>query len=287
MSVRRAVVSGQFYESSPDSLIRQIEWCFLHELGPRALPRSEASPERVSLGFVVPHAGYMYSGPAAAHAYYTLSMERRPAAVVLIGPNHTGVGPSVSVYPGGFWETPLGRVPVDSELAKLIADNSKFARLDTTAHEYEHSLEVQIPFLQYTLKKEFSIVPVTILNQTPRVAEDLARSILSAIRASMRDPSDIVVIASTDLTHYEPHDVAYRKDQLVIERIVQLDPEGLFKVIVDRDISMCGPGGTMVLIYLARALNSRGARLLKYITSGDVTGEKSWVVGYAAIQVHR
>ncbi|MEM1834926.1 MAG: AmmeMemoRadiSam system protein B [Sulfolobales archaeon] len=287
MSVRRPAVSGQFYESSSDALVRQIEWCFLHNLGPQAIPKAEASPERVSLGFVVPHAGYMYSGPAAAHAYYALSMERKPKTIVLIGPNHTGVGPSVSVYPEGHWETPLGRVPVDSELAKLIVGSSRFARLDTTAHEHEHSIEVQIPFLQYVLKHDFTIVPITILNQTPRVAEDLAKSILSAIQLSKRDPQDVVVIASTDLTHYEPHDIAYRKDKLVIERIVQLDPDGLFRVVVEKDISMCGPGSTMTLIYFAKALNSGGARLLKYFTSGDITGEKNWVVGYAAIQVLR
>ncbi len=285
MSVRRAVVAGQFYEGSPDRLVKQIEQCFLHRLGPGALPKAEPSPERTSLGFVVPHAGYMYSGPVAAHAYYSLSLERRPATVVLLGPNHTGMGPSVSVYPEGFWETPLGRVPVDSELAKLVASNSRFARLDTAAHEYEHSLEVQIPFLQYVLKDGFSIVPVAILNQTPRVAEDLAKAILSAVRASGRDPSDFVVIATTDLTHYEPHDVAFRKDQLVIERIVRLDPEGLFKVVVEKDISMCGPGSSMTLIYMAKELNAKGAQLLKYATSGDVTGERDWVVGYASIRV--
>ncbi len=285
MSVRRAVVSGQFYEGSPDRLVKQVEQCFLHRLGPQVLPKAEPSPERASLGFVVPHAGYMYSGPVAAHAYYALSLERRPTTLVLLGPNHTGIGPSASIYPEGYWETPLGRVPVDSDLAKLIASGSRFAKLDTTAHEYEHSLEVQLPFLQYVLKRDFSIVPITILNQSPRVAEDLARAVLSAIRASGRDLSDIVVIATTDLTHYEPHDVASRKDQLVIEKILQLDPEGLFRVVVERDVSMCGPGSSMALIYMARALNAKGARLLKYATSGDVTGEKGWVVGYASIQV--
>jgi len=287
LSVRKPLVSGQFYEGSPTGLVRQIEWCFLHNLGPQVIPKGEGSQERVSLGFVVPHAGYMYSGPAAAHAYYALSMEKKPRTIVLIGPNHTGVGPSVSVYPEGFWETPLGRVPVDSELAKLIAGSSRFARLDTTAHEYEHSIEVQLPFLQYVLKEDFTIVPITILNQTPKVAEDLAKSVLSAVQLSKRDPNDILIIASTDLTHYEPHDIAHRKDQLVIERIVQLDPDGLFRVVVEKDISMCGPGSTMALIYFAKALNAGGARLLKYFTSGDITGEKSWVVGYAAVQVLR
>lgn len=285
MSVRRATVSGQFYEGRPSDLIKQIEQCFLHELGPQALPRAEASRERTSLGFVVPHAGYMYSGPVAAHAYYVLSLEKRPSTIILLGPNHTGVGPSVSVYPEGFWETPLGKVPIDSKLAKLIVGNSRFARLDASAHEYEHSLEVQLPFLQYTLKKDFSIVPIVILNQTPKVAEDLAKAVLTAVKESEKDLSDVVILATTDLTHYEPHEVAYRKDKLVIEKIVQLDPEGMFRVVIDREVSMCGPGGVMTLIYMAKAVNAKGARLLRYITSGDVTGEKSWVVGYASIQV--
>ncbi|MCX8184313.1 MAG: AmmeMemoRadiSam system protein B [Sulfolobales archaeon] len=287
LNVRKAVVAGQFYESNSKKLMEQIRQCFLHELGPRELPKTEISPKRASLGFVVPHAGYVYSGPAAAHAYYTLSLEKKPTSIVLVGPNHTGIGPSVSIYPDGLWETPLGRVPVDAELAKLVIEKSRFARLDTTAHEYEHSLEVQLPFLQYIFGADFSIIPIAILNQTPRVAEDLAKAILSAIQTLKRDLSEIVVIATSDLTHYEPHDTAYRKDQLVIEKIIGLDPEGLFKVVVEKDISMCGPGSAMMLMYLARAVGAGGARLLKYMTSGDVTGERSWVVGYASIQILR
>lgn len=284
MSVRKPVVAGQFYEEDPKDLIKQIEGCFLHRLGPQALPVGEPSPNRVSIGFIVPHAGYMYSGPAAAHAYYALSQERRPSTVILLGPNHTGFGPAVSIYPEGFWETPLGRVSVNSQLAKLIADNSSFGKLDTSAHEYEHSIEVQLPFLQYVLKGDFTIVPITILNQTPRVAEDIAKAVMLTVESS---GADAMIVATTDLTHYEPHEVAYRKDQLVVEKILQLDPEGLFKVILDKDISMCGPGSTMALLYIAKKLGARGARLLKYMTSGDVTGEKSWVVGYASMQVLR
>lgn len=282
MSARRPVVAGQFYERDPERLRKQIEQCFTHPLGPGRLPSGEPGQERVSLGFIVPHAGYMYSGPVAAHAYYQLSLEKNPEVVVILGPNHTGVGPSVSVYPGGFWRTPLGDVPVDEQVATSIVDNSRFAKLDTSAHEYEHSIEVQIPFLQYTIRRSFSIVPVVILNQVPRVAEDLARSILKAAETLGKE---LLVIATTDLTHYEPHEVAYSKDRLVIDSILKLDPETMFKTVVERDISMCGPGSTMALLYLARALGSKGARLLKYATSGDVTGERDWVVGYASIQV--
>jgi len=282
VSVRRPAVAGQFYERDPERLRKQIEHCFTHPLGPGRLPSSEPGADRVSLGFIVPHAGYMYSGPVAAQAYYQLSLERSPEVVVLLGPNHTGIGPSVSVYPGGLWRTPLGDVPVDEQLAAAIVNTSHFAKLDTSAHEYEHSIEVQIPFLQYTIRRGFRIVPVVILNQVPKVAEDLAKSILKAAESLRRD---LLVVATTDLTHYEPHEVAYSKDRLVIDSILKLDPEAMFKTVVERDISMCGPGSTMTLLYMARALGSRGARLLKYATSGDVTGEKDWVVGYASIQV--
>lgn len=282
MSVRRPVVAGQFYERDPEKLRKQIEQCFTHPLGPGRLPSREPSVERVSLGFVVPHAGYMYSGPVAAHAYYQVSLERSPEVVVVLGPNHTGIGPSVSVYPGGLWHTPLGDVPVDEQLATAIVNSSRFAKLDISAHEYEHSIEVQIPFLQYTIRRSFSIVPVVILNQVPKVAEDLAKSILKAAESLRRD---LLVIATTDLTHYEPHEVAYSKDRLVIDSILKLDPETMFKTVIERDISMCGPGSTMALLYIARTLGSRGAKLLKYATSGDVTGERGWVVGYASIQV--
>jgi len=282
VSVRRPIVAGQFYEREPGRLRKQIEQCFTHPLGPGRLPSEEPSLERVSLGFIVPHAGYMYSGPVATHAYYQLSLERTPEVVVILGPNHTGVGPSVSVYPGGFWRTPLGDTPVDEQVATAIVDNSHFAKLDTSAHEYEHSIEVQIPFLQYTIRRSFRIVPVVILNQVPKVAEDLAKSILKAAETLGKE---LLVIATTDLTHYEPHEVAYSKDKLVIDSILRLDPEAMFRTVLERDISMCGPGSTMTLLYLARALGSKGARLLKYSTSGDVTGERDWVVGYASIQV--
>ena len=282
MSVRRPVVAGQFYERDPERLRKQIERCFTHPLGPGRLPSEELGQERVSLGFIVPHAGYMYSGPVAAHAYYQLSLERSPEVVVLLGPNHTGVGPSVSVYPGGFWRTPLGDVPVDERAATAIAENSRFAKLDASAHEYEHSIEVQIPFLQYTIRRSFSIVPVVILNQVPRVAEDLAKSILKTAETLGRE---LLVIATTDLTHYEPHEIACNKDRLVIDSVLRLDPETMFRTVVERGISMCGPGTTMTLLYLARTLGSKGAKLLKYATSGDVTGERDWVVGYASIQV--
>ncbi len=285
MSVRKPVVAGQFYEGTSEELLEQIKSCFLHSLGPQKLPSREPSPERRSLGFIVPHAGYMYSGPVAAHAYYALSQERRVPVVVLIGPNHSGVGPSVSVYPGGFWETPLGRVPINADLAKLIVEHSRFARLDTSAHEYEHSIEVQVPFLQYVLGEGFSIVPITMLNQTPKVAEDLAKAVLTAVQTLYGDLGSTVIVATTDLTHYEPHEVAYMKDKLVIDRILSLDPEGLFKTVLDREISMCGPGSTMTLLYVAKNLNARNVKLLKYATSGDVTGERGWVVGYASIQI--
>jgi AmmeMemoRadiSam system protein B len=272
-----------FYEASPDALRARIEWAYKHPLGPGSLPTPSTTRRRESIGFVVPHAGYMYSGPVAAHAYYRLALEGPAETYVIAGPNHTGLGTLVSAYPEGAWVTPLGEVEVDAELARAIAEHSEMVDLDEKAHVYEHSVEVQIPFLQHLFGNRFKIVPIVMWEQTPETARDLARAVYEAARALGRD---VVFLASTDFTHYEPHDVASKKDSEAIEAIASLDPERLFSVITEKNISMCGPGPVMALLYLARMMKGRSAQLLKYATSGDITGDRSSVVGYAAIRVY-
>ena len=281
MRIRYPVVAGYFYERDPESLRKQIEESFLHFLGPGSLPDVSKVRKRLSIGYISPHAGYMYSGPIAAHTYYMLAREGKPDTVVIAGPNHTGLGVGVSVMVEGIWKTPLGDAPIDSELAKTIVKNSEYAAPDELAHLEEHSVEVQIPLLQYIFG-DVRIVPIVLMLQTPSVAKDLAEAIYAASEKLGRD---IVFIASTDFSHYVPHEVAYKKDRMAIERILDIDPEGLYDTIERHNISMCGPGPVMTLLYLAKRYGVSKAELLKYATSGDITGDKELVVGYASIRV--
>lgn len=281
MTVRKPVVAGYFYEGKKEALIKQIEWAFTHKYGPGFIPRVSEVRNKESIGFVVPHAGYVFSGPIAAHSYAKLASEGKPDVFVLLGPNHTGAGEIVSVWDEGVWETPLGRAIVDADLAKEIINSSQYARPDKLAHYEEHSLEVQIPFLQY-LFKDVNIVPVSIMYQVPEISEDLAKSIF---KASSKLGRDVVVIASTDLTHYEPHERAVEKDKAVLDKIRSLDPKGLFDVVLRKNISMCGVAPVMTLLYYAMLSGSSRVEILRYATSGDVSGDKSLVVGYSAIRI--
>ncbi len=278
---RLPAVSGMFYESGASALKAQIEWAFKHPIGPGQLPQISKERKGVSKAFVSPHAGYMYSGPIAAHVYATIAQEGKAETYIIIGPNHTGYGEIVSIYPHGSWLTPLGEVRVDNELAYHIAKESSYANLDEKAHLYEHSVEVQLPFLQYLFESKFRIVPIVMYQQSPRLSKDLADAILSSIGKLKRD---VVVIASSDFTHYEPHSDATKKDMLAIEAISRLEADKLYTIINEHNISICGPGPIMTAIYYSKGKGAKKAELLKYATSGDVAGDKSSVVGYAALR---
>ena len=284
--VRGPAVSGYFYPADPSDLKKLIEESFLHHIGPGRIPSVSSVRNKLSTGFVVPHAGYIYSGPVAAHTYYYLAMEGMPETFIIIGPNHTGYGALVSVYPQGLWETPLGQVEVDAELARTIINNSNYAELDVHAHIDEHSIEVQIPFLQYLFGNKFKIVPIVLALQTPDVARDLAKAIYDSVAHLGRD---IVVIASSDFTHYEPHEVAMKKDLEAIKKIEELDTEGFYNTIRELNVTACGPGGIMVLMEYTKLVygDKARAKLLKYATSGDTSGDKSAVEGYASIRFYR
>jgi AmmeMemoRadiSam system protein B len=281
--VRYPVVAGYFYPSRREDLVKVVEWSFKHRLGPGSLPQVVEQGPRVAVGYVVPHAGYIYSGPVAAHAYYDLARDGAPQTLVILGTNHTGLGKPIAVYPSGEWQTPLGSLEVDEELGKKVVEYSDIADLDEEAHLEEHSVEVQLPFIQYIYGSRVKILPVVIGIHTPSVAADLAESILRAARELGRD---VVVLASSDFNHYEPHDVTVKKDEAAINKVIELDAQGFYNLIVERNISVCGPGGIMTLIEIARRTGAK-AKLLKYATSGDVSGEKSAVVGYAAVRVAR
>lgn len=279
MKQRDPIASGMFYPSDPGELKELMEQLFTHRLGPGRKPQQPSGRIAGVVGYVVPHAGYVYSGPVASHVYYDLSMRGLPDTIIIIGTNHTGLGAPVSVFPGGSWRTPLGELKVDEEVAKAIVENSEIAELDIEAHLEEHSIEVQLPFIQYIYGDSVTIVPVVTGIHTPEVATDLANAITISLEKTGRSA---VILASSDFNHYDPHEITVEKDQEAIQRILSLDVEGFYATILRRGVTVCGPGGIMTLMQYARRRGLR-PRLLKYATSGDVSGDKSFVVGYASI----
>ncbi|MEM1575278.1 MAG: AmmeMemoRadiSam system protein B [Nitrososphaerota archaeon] len=278
MSSRFPVVAGAFYPSSKDLLIKEIEKCFKHQLGPGKVPDKPIEYfSRISF-LISPHAGYVYSGPVAAHGYYNLYKNPLPKTIIILGPNHQGYGTSVSIYPEGTWRTPLGEVKIDKELAYSIARVSDVFSLDEASHMYEHSIEVQIPFLQYILK-DFKIVPICMLDQNKKTSIEVGEAIASIIA----DKKDVAIIASTDFTHYESAKDANRKDNEAIKAIIDLDVDKFYNIIEELNVSMCGFGPVSSLMTIAKKIGVKKGNLLKYATSGDITGDYSSVVGYASI----
>jgi hypothetical protein len=279
---RFPAVAGSFYEANPAKLRKQIEWSFLHPVGPGKIPEVPVSKgKRSNLFFVSPHAGYIYSGPVAAHTYYYLASEGKPDLVIIMGPNHTGLGAFASVWPEGYWETPLGAVEVDAEIAKELVRESKVLDFDETAHMYEHSVEVQVPFLQYFFGNDFKIVPIVILMQEIEIMSRITNAIEKVMRE--HEGLDVVVIASSDLNHYEPYELNNEKDELAIREIEKLDYEGLYRVVNDMNVTACGYGPIMGVLMLARKFNKR-PYVLKHANSGDTSGPKDSVVGYLSVR---
>jgi hypothetical protein len=274
--MRSPSVAGQFYASDAAGLRKQVEDCFLHRLGPGKLPKAE-DRERDVLGAVVPHAGYMYSGPEAAHVYYSIAKQKKPNTVVILGPNHSGYGSAVAVSKE-TWKTPLGEVAVDSEAADFLRKNCRIIDADEVAHRYEHSIEVQLPFLQY-IYRDFRFVPICLGIQDLDTSEEIAQC-LAKIK-------DAIIIASSDFTHYEPKEQATAKDKKAIEHILNLDEKKFLQTVYDLDLSICGYGAIATCIAAVKKLGATKAELLKYATSGDITGDDSSVVAYAGIVFRR
>ena len=265
---RTAAWAGQFYAGNARALKTEIE-----KLLPKGL-----QPKKEALGVMVPHAGYIYSGRVAASVYSRIKI---PQTVVMVGPNHTGFGHMVSLSNQGIWQTPLGETYVDSDLAAEIArECSSLVTIDETAHLREHSLEVQLPFLQY-LKEDLTIVPIALINYNNEVCESLGECIARAVKKSHKD---VLVLASSDMTHYESRQKAEKKDQLAIKHLLALEPRQLLDTVQANDISMCGSGPAAVMLYAVNALGATKAELTMYDTSGTVSGDDQ-VVGYAGIIV--
>jgi AmmeMemoRadiSam system protein B len=278
LKIRRPYVAGQFYAGSKQSLRAQIEECFKHELGPGALPKvSEKNLQRI-IGLVSPHAGYMYSGPVAAHGYHRLAQDGKPDVVVLFGPNHTGSGSALAVMREGIWRTPLGDVEIDTATVDSILHASSIIDVDDSAHSFEHSIEVQLPFLQFLYGSTFKFVPICFLMQDLQSSREVGSAVAKALAGK-----NAVVIASTDMTHYEPQRMAEKKDNAAIEAMLKLDEEGLYSTIEAQRMSMCGYGPVIAAITAAKALGAKKAELLCYKTSGDIVGDYSAVVGYASL----
>ena len=277
MKIRRPSQAGMFYAGTSDSLKRQIEECFLHKFGPGKLPKVSEEGARRIIGLICPHAGYIYSGPVAAHAYYKLALDGKPESFVILGPNHMGYGSAISIMNEGVWRTPLGDVEIDYDLASLILRQSEIIDIDETAHRYEHSVEVQLPFLQYLYGSEFKFVPIVFLMQDLNSSREVGKAIAKAVERKRA-----VIIASTDMTHYEPHENATRKDRLALNAIEKMNEEEFYQTIEAHYISACGYGPVVALITAAKMLGAKKAEILCYKTSGDITGDYSSVVGYAS-----
>lgn len=281
--IRQPAVAGMFYEKDSEELKESLDACFLGSFGPGRLPAPAPIVTRNIVGLICPHAGYRYSGYAAASAFLELAEDGLPDIAVLIGPNHRGTGAPAAIMTSGTWLTPLGEVEIDSAAAGAILSGSDLLKDDPRAHLAEHSLEVQVPFLQY-LGGNIKIVPIVLSifawEDATLYAEELSRAIAAAL-----DGRNAVVIASTDLTHYQPKAEAERKDRAAIAAMESLDYKGLIDVVARMDISMCGVAPTAAALAAHLALGAKRADLLSYYTSGDVTGNASQVVGYGALKV--
>lgn len=275
MRVRKPAVAGTFYPAEKDKLLQMIEGCFMHSYGPGKKP--PAGKGRKMIGMVCPHAGYMYSGPVAAHGYYQASQLDIDLAII-IGPNHWGIGSGIATVKEGSWETPLGLVDVDSSTAEQVVKTSGIVDFDDYAHSQDHCLEVQLPMLQYIYKRKFGILPIILILQDRKTATDVGKAI-----AEIAKGKNVLLIASSDFTHYEPNEQAHRKDNELIKTILELDIARYYTVLERLNISACGYGAIASIMTAAKMLGAEKGELLKYATSGDIAGDKSSVVGYASI----
>ncbi|HSP34519.1 MAG TPA: AmmeMemoRadiSam system protein B [Thermoanaerobaculia bacterium] len=264
-------MAGSFYEANPARLKAQVDACFAEN--------PDVDTKERFIDAVVPHAGLMYSGHVAA-AFYALA--DLPQRFIILCPNHTGFGHFAAINREGSWRTPLGDVPIDTKLAGALMAHTKLLADDSRAHAREHSLEVQLPFLQDLLGNDFTFVPICLGAPRYEMCDEIGDAIADVVRAG-GDP--IGIIASSDLNHYEDQHETLRKDQLAIDEVLKLDPPGLWRVVEEFDVSMCGYIPTTTMLIAAKKLGATTARLVKHATSGDINRDYSHVVGYAAIVV--
>ena len=264
---RKPAVAGYFYPSQSEELRSTISGMVDLE-----------GDKKKAIGVISPHAGYVYSGPVAGALFSSVELPNR---YILLGPSHRSISSRFALMSQGSWETPLGEIPVDAELAAQIAPLSDLIEEDEDAHRQEHSLEVQLPFIQHR-RPDVEFVPIVLGWAGYPTCEEIGIDIARAIR---RYGDPVVLIASTDMTHYESQESAKRKDQLAIDKVLAMDPAALLDTVATNNISMCGVIPTVITLVAAQELGATNASLVDYATSGDVSGDYSYVVGYAGFLI--
>ena len=271
VTLRHPAVAGRFYPRDPEDLRAEVQ-----------VYLSQAKPAQETLvraiGCIAPHAGYIYSGHVAGAVFARIEI---PERCVVMCPNHTGVGRALAMMSEGAWETPLGEVPIDTNLAAALKQRFPTLQDDPAAHRAEHAAEVELPFLQLRQPK-LTFVPIALGTGQFEPLEQLGHALADVI-AAQKEP--VLIVASSDMNHYESDAVTRVKDQQAIERILTLDARGLYDVVTQQDISMCGFGPAVAMLTAARRLGARSAELVKYATSGDISGDRDMVVGYAGVVV--
>ncbi len=268
VTLRHAAVAGRFYPRDPETLREEI----------RSYTAPDAAKKVRAVGCIVPHAGYVYSGHVAGAVFAQLEV---PEHCVVLCPNHTGMGRALAIMSEGEWETPLGHVPIDSGLATMLKKQCALLNEDAAAHRAEHAVEVELPFLQ-SRQAKLKFVPIALGTTYLETLEQLGLALAEVI-AAHSDP--VLIVASSDMNHYESDAVTRIKDQRALERILTLDARGLHEVVTQQDVSMCGFGPAIVMLTAAQKLGAKSAELVKYATSGDISGDRDMVVGYAGVVV--
>ena len=266
-TIRRPAVAGRFYPGDPNTLLADVHTYL-----------STTEKTIPAIGCVVPHAGYIYSGHVAGAVFARLNIPRH---CIVLCPNHTGMGQPLAIMSDGAWETPLGKVPIDSSLAETLKQRFPLLTEDADAHRAEHAAEVELPFLQ-AQSPNFTFVPIALGTGKFDVLEGLGQAIADVLKAEAKP---VLIIASSDMNHYESDKVTRVKDHRAIDQILALDARGLFDVVMNEDISMCGFGPTVTMLTAAKRLGATAAELIKYATSGDISGDREMVVGYAGVVV--
>jgi len=266
-TVRHAAVAGRFYPGDRQRLLEEVQ---------SYLSPPEAS--RAALGCLVPHAGYMYSGPVAGAVYATIKV---PGRCIVLCPNHTGRGRPLAIMSTGSWQTPMGTVQIDATLGDALKQQFPLLAEDAEAHYAEHAIEVQLPFLQER-QTNLSFVPIALGTGNFETLEKLGQALARTMRA-IHEP--VLIVASSDMNHYESDSVTRQKDHKAIEPILAINPRRLYDVVMKESISMCGFGPAIVMLTAASMLGAKSTELVKYATSGDVSGDRNMVVGYAGVVV--
>jgi len=266
--IRQPVVAGRFYPGNPEELRRSI-----HAF------QQDSAPKAAAFGAVIPHAGYMYSGHVAGAVYSRLQL---PGRIIVLCPNHTGLGPPLSIMASGAWDTPFGRAQIDEELTTLLMVADRKLTDDDAAHRYEHAVEVQLPFIQESAGLAVRFVPIVVGTADWNELENLGNALAEVIRRA----TNVMIIASSDMNHYESDQLTRVKDRKAIDAMLDLDATRLYEVVMRESISMCGFGPATAMLVAATQLGGVSkAELVKYATSGDVSGDYDRVVGYAGIIV--